>query len=68
MLTSVEKWAAKQPPSPTILEVCGATALMRDVLMSYEAAISAEEPPELRDEGLLDHMPEFSGHSVRKRP
>lgn len=67
-LTSIERWATTQAPHPMIGELCGVTSLMRDVLRSYEDRISRLEDPELRERGLVDHLPELTGQSVRERP
>jgi len=40
MMTALEKWISKQPPSQTHVELVAVTTLMREVLTSYESQIS----------------------------
>lgn len=43
MMTAIDKWITKQEPCRTNLELSAVTGIMRDVLDSYEAQLSAVE-------------------------
>lgn len=46
IMTAIEKWIAKQPPSPANLELFSVTLLQRQILDAFESRLSQVETTE----------------------